>query len=261
MGARLHTVTLTGFKGGVGRTTSAAALAHGLSALGHSVALIDASHAVPLQERVLSNDRGRGVSPDESLLRKWAGRLAFDYESGSRIQYIRTSTAAYLETVLGQLWREAWQFAVVDTPAHPTASVFEATGQSSLLLVPARDAADASSVTEMLPEEFLDGHHTLRCLVAGSSSPSSIRNAFSPLPVLDSELPYQPELCASVISSRIATIAPTSNEDWHIGCLRLAREVFELAKPSDERLQNVPERIGGVSEGTFSPLLARNVRF
>ncbi|WP_227272734.1 nucleotide-binding protein [Roseobacter weihaiensis] len=61
MGARLHTVALTGFKGGVGRTTGAAALAHGLAAIGHSVALIDAGHAVPLQEDVVSKVRGSRV--------------------------------------------------------------------------------------------------------------------------------------------------------------------------------------------------------
>lgn len=234
MGARLQTITLTGFKGGVGRTTCAAALAHGLAALGHSVALIDAGHAVPLQEKVVSKDWGRGSSPDESLLQRWATSLASGCESGSRIQYIRASTAAYLETVLGQLWREAWHFAVVDTPAHPTASVFEAAAHSSLLLVPARDAADAGSVSETLPEELLDGYHTLRCVVAGSSKPSSVRKAFAPLPVPETELPYQPELCASVISSSTAGPAPISNEKWHNGCLSFAREVAELAERTDE---------------------------
>lgn len=233
MGARLHTVTLTGFKGGVGRTTGAAALAHGLAALGYSVALIDAGHAVPLQEDVVSKVQGRGSSPDESLLQRWAKMLARDNESGSRIQYIRTSTAAYLETVLEQLWREAWQFAVVDTPAHPTASVFEATRQSSLLLVPARDAANAGAVRRDLPEEFLDGYHTLRCVVAGSSNPTLVRQAFAPLPVLEAEVPFQPELCDSVISSSNVGHTPISNEKWHIGCLSFAREVAELAERTD----------------------------
>ena len=161
--------------------------------------------------------------------------LACRYESGSQIQYIRTLTAAYLETVLEQLWREAWQFAVVDTPAHPTASVFEATAQSTLLLVPARNAADAGAVSRDLPEEFLDGYHTLRCVVAGSSNPALVRQAFAPLPVLETELPYQPELCASMISASSLATAPTSNEKWHSGCLSLAREVVELAKRTDER--------------------------
>ncbi|MCV3274137.1 hypothetical protein MUB52_22105 [Roseobacter sp. WL0113] len=161
--------------------------------------------------------------------------LARNYESGSQIQYIRTTTAAYLEAVLEQLWREAWQFAVVDTPAHPTASVFEATAQSTLLLVPARNAADAIAVSRDLPEEFLDGYQTLRCVVAGSSDPTLVRQAFAPLPVLKTELPYQPELCASVISASTLAAAPTSNEKWHSGCLSLAREVVELAKRTDER--------------------------
>ncbi|SFF73405.1 cellulose synthase operon protein YhjQ/BcsQ [Roseobacter denitrificans] len=234
MGARLHTVTLTGFKGGVGRTTGAAALAHGLAAIGHSVALIDAGHAVPLQEEVLSKNRGRGSSPDETLLQRWATRLASGCQSGSQVQYIRTSTAAYLESVLGQLRREAWHFAVVDTPAHQTPSVFQAMGQSSLLLVPARDAADACAVSRDLPEEFLDGYHTLRCLVAGSSNPSSVRQAFAPLPVLKTELPYQPDLCASVISSSTPAAAPISNEEWHTGCLSLAREAVELVERRNE---------------------------
>lgn len=236
MTVELHTITLTGFKGGIGRTTGSAALAHGLAALGHNVALIDAGHAVPLQEQVLSKMQGRGLPPDESLLHKWATKLARGRESGSRIQYIRASTAGHLEAVLGQLWREAWHFAVVDTPAHPTASVFEAAGQSSLLLVPARDASDARVVSQTLPEEFLDGYHTLRCIVAGASNPSLVRQAFAPLPVLETEIPYQPELCVSVVSPSIAETAPSSNERWYAGCLSLAHEVAELVERSDERL-------------------------
>lgn len=236
MTVKLHTITLMGFKGGIGRTTGSAALAHGLAALGHSVALIDAGHAVPLQEQVLSKMQGRGLPPDESLLHKWAVKLASGSGSGSRIQYIRASTAAHLDAVLRQLWREAWHFAVVDTPAHPTASVFEAAGQSSLLLVPARDAAAASVVNQTLPEEFLDGYHTLRCIVAGSSNPSLVRQAFAPLPVLETEIPYQPELCDSVVSSNIAVTAPSSNEKWNAGCLNLAHEVAELVERPDECL-------------------------
>lgn len=234
MGERLKTITVTGFKGGVGRTTGAAALAQGLSALGHNVALIDAGHAVPVQELVRSERRGRGSPPDESLLQKWAGRLACNHEAGPSIQYIRVSTAAYLEAVMEQLWREDWHFAVVDTPAHPTASVFEATDQSSLLLLPAWDDVGASAVKDMLPDEFLDGYHTIRCLVTGSRQPESVRQAFAPLRVLETELQYEPKLYETTASSSPCGSSVVPLNDWHRNCLCLAREVADQIKYSDE---------------------------
>lgn len=234
MGTRLHTITLTAFKGGVGRTTSAAALAYGLAKLGYNVALIDAGYAVPLQEKVLSKDRGRGSPPEESTLYRWAKRLSCDCKFSSRVQYIRAFSTAYLEAVLDQLWAEPWNFAVIDTPAHPTASVFEATGQSSLLLVPAREAADARVIRERMPEEFLDGYHSLRCLVAGSNKPRSVREAFSPLPVLNSEVPCQSELCDVMVSPGAAETVLTSVDNWHEGCLSLASEIAVLVEKADE---------------------------
>ncbi|WP_159978628.1 hypothetical protein [Roseobacter cerasinus] len=104
------------------------------------------------------------------------------------------------------------------------------------MLVPARDAADASVVSQTLPEEFLDGYHPLRCVAAGSSNPSLVRQAFAPLPVLETEIPYQPGLCDSVVSSSIAEIAPSSNEKWNAGCLSLAHEIAELVERPDECL-------------------------
>ena len=227
MDAKLHIVTLLGFKGGAGRTTSAAALAYGLASLGYHVALIDAGHAVPLKERVLSECRGRGTPPEESSLSKWADCLPPDTNSSGHIQYIRASTTAYLEAVIDQLWCEDWHYAVIDTPAHQAASVFEAAGQSSLLIIPARTSSDAITVREALPAEFMDRHHTLRCLVAGPERPGEVREALAPLTVLRSELPYD---------TRSAGVVPisVSNVAWQKCCLRLANEVAELVAQREQ---------------------------
>ncbi|WP_371168807.1 cellulose synthase operon protein YhjQ/BcsQ [Aliiroseovarius sp. 2305UL8-7] len=235
MDAKLHIITLLGFKGGAGRTTSAAALAYGLASLGYHVALIDAGHAVPLQERVLSESRGRGAPPEESLLFKWADCLPPDAILDGHNQYIRATTTAYLGAVIDQLRLEGWDYAIIDTPAHQTAAVFEAAGQSSLLIVPARTSSDAIVVREALPAEFMDRHHTLRCLVAGTDRPSDVRNAFAPLTVLRTELPHD------TASTSVVPISASSGE-WQICCSRLAREVAELAAPREQI--NFPTQVG-----------------
>lgn len=44
----MHVISFIGFKGGIGRTSGAAALSVGLAAMGMRVAVIDAGFAVPL---------------------------------------------------------------------------------------------------------------------------------------------------------------------------------------------------------------------
>lgn len=226
MDALLHTITFLGFKGGIGRSASAAALAHGLAALGYHVALVDAGHAVPLLEQVMSEQRGRGLPPDQSSLLKFSERIARSNHTDGSVQYIRATTAAHLETVIEQLWREDWHYAVVDTPAHQTASVFEAAGQSSLLVIPARYEIDAIEVRETLPSEFLERHHLLRCIVVGSDGSEAVRNAFAPLKMLATELPRTSAFASTSVRE---TLSDDHERDaWLSSCSELAHEVVEL---------------------------------
>ncbi|WP_372572632.1 hypothetical protein [Ruegeria jejuensis] len=237
MDATLHTITFLGFKGGIGRSASAAALAHGLAALGYHVALVDAGHAVPLQEHILSEQRGRGLPPEESSLFKFSERIARSNHTDGRVQYIRATTAAHLETVIEQLWCEDWHYAVVDTPAHQTASVFEAAGQSSLLIIPARYQVDAIEVRETLPPEFLERHHLLRCMVVGSDGSEALRAAFAPLMTLATELPCTPTFAHA--TARETFSDDVEMGDWLASCLAFAHEVVELM-PRQEQLAGHP---------------------
>jgi hypothetical protein len=228
MELQLHTISCLGFKGGAGRTTTAAALAVGLASIGQHVALIDAGYSVPLEERLLSNGRGYGAVPDHSILGQWAETSQAGSFCGGQLQYIRATTATYLEAVLDQLWLENWTHAVVDTPAHQTASVFEAASRSSLLIIPARNASDAKEIRDRLPDEFLIRQDRLRCLVAGSEQPLSVRAAFSPLPILKSELPFDPSFAGFIPHQNIRKNHNRTESNWQSRCNQLANEVVDL---------------------------------
>lgn len=220
----LHTISCLGFKGGSGRTTTSAALAFGLAAMGQKVALIDAGYAVPLEERFLGQERGYGSPPESSILCQWVNAIQIAPTGDGHIQYIRASTAGYLEVVLDQLWEESWTYAVIDTPAHQTASVFEAAGRSSLLLLPARNAPDAREIRDRLPEEWLIQKDQLKCVVAGSERSKTVRAAFAPLPVLTSELPYD-QVFSGFIPHQPHDIL---GDTWQDCCVQLAQEVMGL---------------------------------
>ncbi len=218
MEPNLHIISCLGFKGGTGRTTTSAALAFGLASIGQRVALVDAGYAVPLEERLVST--GHGAVPDHSILGRWAETMQAGSICEGDIQYIRATTAPYLKAVLNQLRRENWTHVVIDTPAHQTASVFEAAGRSSLLIIPARNAPDAKEVKDLLPDELLIRQDRLRCLVAGSEQSQSVRAAFSPLLVLTSELPFDPSFTGVIPHQNSNTDQSTPEGSWQRWCSR-----------------------------------------
>ena len=220
----LHTIACLGFKGGSGRTTTSAALAFGLAAMGQRVALVDAGFAVPLQERFLGQERGFGAPPEHSTLSQWIDAIQVGPTGDGYIQYIRASTVGYLESVLDQLWNESWTYAVIDTPAHQTASVFEAVVNSAILLLPARSASDAKEVKDRLPREWLIEKKKLKCVVAGSERSKTVRAAFAPLSVLTSELPYDQAFSGFIPHQP----HDTSGNAWQDCCVQLAQEVMGL---------------------------------
>ncbi|MDW3223420.1 MAG: AAA family ATPase [Paracoccaceae bacterium] len=224
----MHTISCLGFKGGAGRTTTAAALAVGLVSIGQRVALIDAGYAVPLEEQLVITGRGHGAVPDHSVLGRWAETAQNGSFCGGELQYIRATTAPYLKVVLDQLWRENWAYAIVDTPAHQTASVFEAADRSSLLIAPARNASDAREIRDRLPDEFLIRQDRLRCLVAGAEQPQKVRAAFSPLSILTTELPFESNFLGFIPHHNRNKSQSTSKDHWQRRCIQLADEVLEL---------------------------------
>lgn len=146
----MHVVSFIGFKGGIGRTTSAAALSVGFATMGMRVAVIDAGFAVPLVERNRSQFDGLGSIPLEKRLRHTIEERSLALSSENQPFVRSVASTAHFEDVIEELRMAGCSHVVVDTPAHQVPVVFATALISSLFIVPLRHPVDVQCVKQAL---------------------------------------------------------------------------------------------------------------
>lgn len=221
----LHVISFIGFKGGIGRTTGAAALSVGFAALGMRVAAIDAGFAVPLDEKDCPKFDGLGGLPSVGQLRHLIEERPLALSSESSPLSRRVASTAYFEDVIEDLRRAGCSHVVVDTPAHQVPVVFASASRSSLLIVPIREPADVPYVTASVEGDFVAASGNLRFLISGTLQPREIRHLLHPRTVLNTELPH----CLFTSAGNDSPIVGQSHDEgWQDECVSLAREVLEI---------------------------------
>lgn len=185
----MQVFTTIGFKGGIGRTTAAAALSFGLASTGARVAVLDAGHSIELDDAGKSKFTGIGSAPQTTELQKWVNNIDQNAKDFGSLQYLRATSGSYLRAVVVQLQNEGFDYVVIDTSAHQSTSVFTAIECSSLLIAPVRNLNIARAVRDSLANEFIPILDRTSFLYLGERSPETCLGALEDCSFLSTVLP------------------------------------------------------------------------
>jgi len=221
----LHVISFIGFKGGIGRTTGAAALSVGFAAMGMRVAVIDAGFAVPLDEQNCPQFDGLGSLPSVGHLQHLIEEGPHSLSAESHPAIRKVASTAYFENAIDELRRAGCSHVVVDTPAHQVPVVFATALKSSLLIVPIRDPADVPCVTASVEGDFVAVSTDLRFMIASTSQSQKIRHLLHPRTILNTELPHG--LFLTVEDDRLI-VGQGHDPDWQDKCVSLAYEISKI---------------------------------
>jgi hypothetical protein len=233
--AKVRIFTIIGFKGGIGRTTAAAALSFGLASKGARVAVLDAGHSVQLDDAGKSKFTGVGSAPQTSELQKWVDCIDQNTMDLGSLQYLRATSGSYLRASVGQLEREGFDYLVIDTPAHQCASVFEAVERSAALIAPVRNLSVAKAVKDSFANEFVSIVDRTSFLFLGERNSVMCKQAVEdcsflstvlPCQVLDDEDDWQP---VPVSDGSVTDL------QWQAACTSLASEAIDIVEQSAGR--------------------------
>lgn len=221
----MHVISFIGFKGGIGRTTSAAALSVGFATMGMHVAVIDAGFAVPLVERNCSKFDGLGSIPSKRRLQRTIEERPLALPAENRPFVRSVASTAHFEDVIEELRVAGCSHVVVDTPAHQVPVVFATALISSLLIVPIRYPVDAPCVSASVEDDFVATSGSLRFLISNTLQSREIRHLLHPRAILNTELPH----CLFQTVEDDSPIAGQAHvQDWQNSCVSLACEVSKL---------------------------------
>ena len=227
--------TIIGFKGGIGRTTAAAALSFGLASKGARVAILDAGHSVELDDAGKSKFTGIGSAPETTELQKWVDDIDQNAKDFGSLQYLRAKSGPYLRASVRQLEYEGFDYLVIDTPAHQSTGVFEAVERSAALIAPVRNLSVAKAVKDSLANEFIPILGRTSFLLLGERNPADFNQALEGCSFLSSVLP-----CHFRDDDENWEPVPLSNGsvidlEWQAACISLA---YEVAKITDQGADN-----------------------
>ncbi len=231
--------TMIGFKGGIGRTTAAAALSFGLASKGARVAVLDAGHSVELDDAGKSRFSGIGSAPKTSELQKWVDDIDQSTSGIGAIQYLRALSGSYLRASVRQLECEGFDYLVIDTPAHQSTGVFEAVERSAALIAPVRNLSVAKAVKDSLVNEFIPILERTTFLFLGERSPAMCQQALKDCSCLSSVLP------CSLPDDDDWEPVPLSDGtvtdlQWQAACMSLASEAINMVDQSAAQGRNLP---------------------
>lgn len=224
--------TIIGFKGGIGRTTAAAALSYGLASKGARIALLDGGHSVELDDAGKSRFAGIGSVPQTTELQKWVDDIHQGKVGFGSLQYLRALSGSYLSASVRQLEREGFDYLVVDTPAHQTTSVFEAVERSSALISPVRNLSVAKAVKDSLANEFMPILERTSFLFFGEGNPETFQHALEGCSFLSSLLPCHLPCDDDDWEPVPLFDGSVTDLQWQAACMSLAAEAINIVDQS-----------------------------